>query len=57
MERGTFSQRHAVINDQKNDIKYYPIRQMIDQDHHGRFDVYNSPLSEYGVLGFEYGYS
>ncbi|CAD8141641.1 unnamed protein product [Paramecium octaurelia] len=56
-ERGTFSQRHAVINDQKKDVKYYPLRNQIPTGGNNRFEVYNSPLSEYGVLGFEYGYS
>jgi len=53
--RGTFSHRHGVWVDQKNAKKYFPLRH-ISKDQ-GRFDLYNSPLSEYGVLGFEYGYS
>ncbi len=51
--RGTFSQRHAVWVDQENERKYTPLSQVP----HGRFDVLDSPLSEYGVLGFEYGYA
>ena len=46
-----------MINDQKKDIKYYPLRNYIPAGGNNRFEVYNSPLSEYGVLGFEYGYS
>ena len=51
--RGTFSQRHAVWVDQQSGEKYLPL-QSIDG---GRFEVRDSPLSEFGVLGFEYGYS
>lgn len=51
--RGTFSQRHAVWVDQTNERKYVPLSTVP----HGRFEVHDSPLSEYGVLGFEYGYA
>jgi 2-oxoglutarate dehydrogenase E1 component len=51
--RGTFSQRHAVWVDQTDEHKYLPLAQV----EHGRFEVLDSPLSEYGVLGFEYGYA
>ena len=51
--RGTFSQRHAVWVDQKDEHKYIPLTTVP----HGRFEVLDSPLSEYGVLGFEYGYA
>jgi 2-oxoglutarate dehydrogenase E1 component len=51
--RGTFSQRHAVWVDQTNEEKYIPLAQVP----HGRFEVLDSPLSEFGVLGFEYGYA
>ncbi|MBX3593244.1 2-oxoglutarate dehydrogenase E1 component [Sphingomonas sp.] len=51
--RGTFSQRHAVWVDQTDEHKYIPL----DAIPHGRFEVLDSPLSEYGVLGFEYGYA
>lgn len=53
--RGTFSHRHAMWIDQKNAKKYFPLSHLSDKQ--GRFDVFNSPLSEYGVLGFEFGYS
>ncbi len=51
--RGTFSQRHAAWVDQLNGQKFIPL-QTIEG---GRFEVRDSPLSEFGVLGFEYGYS
>ncbi|KWV96354.1 2-oxoglutarate dehydrogenase E1 component [Erythrobacter sp. AP23] len=51
--RGTFSQRHAVWVDQKDERKYIPLTTLP----HGKFEVYDSPLSEYGVLGFEYGFA
>ncbi|SFN68153.1 2-oxoglutarate dehydrogenase E1 component [Sphingomonas sp. OK281] len=51
--RGTFSQRHAVWVDQTDEHKYVPLQEI----EHGRFEVLDSPLSEYGVLGFEYGYA
>jgi 2-oxoglutarate dehydrogenase E1 component len=51
--RGTFSQRHAVWVDQTSEEKYIPLATVP----HGRFEVLDSPLSEYGVLGFEYGYA
>jgi 2-oxoglutarate dehydrogenase E1 component len=51
--RGTFSQRHAVWVDQQSGDKYIPLTTVEG----GRFEVRDSPLSEFGVLGFEYGYS
>ncbi|WP_423140594.1 2-oxoglutarate dehydrogenase E1 component [Parablastomonas sp. CN1-191] len=51
--RGTFSQRHAVWVDQTTEAKYVPLSTVP----HGTFEVHDSPLSEYGVLGFEYGYA
>jgi 2-oxoglutarate dehydrogenase E1 component len=54
-ERGTFSQRHAVLMDQANEKKYTPLKH-ISKDQ-ARFEVINSMLSEEAVLGFEYGYS
>src|SRR5205085_4007097 len=51
--RGTFSQRHAVWVDQLTGQKYIPLTTIEG----GRFEVRDSPLSEFGVLGFEYGYS
>lgn len=55
VRRGTFSHRHAVFIDQENGSLYFPLAHL-GQDQ-GRFDAINSPLSEYAVLGFEYGYS
>ncbi|MCV0382053.1 MAG: 2-oxoglutarate dehydrogenase E1 component [Erythrobacter sp.] len=51
--RGTFSQRHAIWTDQNDEHKYIPIATLP----HGKFEVYDSILSEYGVLGFEYGFA
>jgi 2-oxoglutarate dehydrogenase E1 component len=51
--RGTFSQRHAVWVDQESGEKFIPLTHVDG----GRFEVRDSPLSEFGVLGFEYGYS
>lgn len=53
--RGTFSHRHAMWVDQKNSGRYAPLKNIADGQ--GKFDVYNSPLSEFAVLGFEFGYS
>jgi len=54
-ERGTFSQRHAVLHDAENGAKHMPLLHLsADQ---ARLDIINSPLCEAGVLGFEYGYS
>ncbi|HEX5257402.1 MAG TPA: 2-oxoglutarate dehydrogenase E1 component, partial [Sphingomicrobium sp.] len=55
--RGTFSQRHAVWVDQQTGEKYIPLCQVDSDLGGGRFEVRDSPLSEFGVLGFEYGYS
>ncbi len=54
-ERGTFSHRHAALVLEDTDQKYIPLQHFSDEA--ARFDVHNSLLSEYGVLGFEYGYS
>ena len=54
-ERGTFSHRHLVFHDPKNGQTYAPIQHLSDA--RASFEVYNSPLSEYACLGFEYGYS
>ena len=54
-ERGTFSQRHAVLIDQENENRYVPFNHV--RDGQARFEVINSMLSEEAVLGFEYGYS
>ncbi|MDC0196267.1 2-oxoglutarate dehydrogenase E1 component [Gammaproteobacteria bacterium] len=54
--RGTFSHRHAVITDQENEDRYFPLSQ-IDPINQAPFEVMDSPLSEFAVLGYEYGYS
>ncbi len=54
-ERGTFSQRHAVLMDQLNEKKYTPLKHIAKDQ--APFEVINSMLSEEAVLGFEYGYS
>lgn len=53
--RGTFSHRHAVWVDQKTEGRYYPLAHL--KTNKALFDVYNSPLSELAVLGFDFGYS
>ncbi|MBK8660088.1 MAG: 2-oxoglutarate dehydrogenase E1 component, partial [Bacteroidetes bacterium] len=55
VKRGTFTHRHAVITDEHTDKEYCRLSNLADEQ--GRFFVYNSHLSEYGVLGYEYGYS
>jgi 2-oxoglutarate dehydrogenase E1 component len=54
-ERGTFSQRHAVLYDAETDERYVPLQNLPLAG--ASFAIYNSPLSEIAVLGFEYGYS
>lgn len=54
--RGTFTQRHAILVDQQNSNEYSPLR-AIASAHGGKFDIYNSSLSEYAGIGFEYGYT
>jgi 2-oxoglutarate dehydrogenase E1 component len=53
--RGTFSHRHSVLHDGKNGKKYVPLNNLAKQK--AKYEVYDSFLSEYAVLGFEYGYS
>ena len=59
--RGTFSQRHAILYDQADGTRYIPLNHLADGGRGGagqaRFQVYDSLLSEYAALGFEYGYS
>ncbi|WP_448223134.1 multifunctional oxoglutarate decarboxylase/oxoglutarate dehydrogenase thiamine pyrophosphate-binding subunit/dihydrolipoyllysine-residue succinyltransferase subunit [Gordonia iterans] len=54
--RGTFTQRHSVLIDRENGSEYTPLN-TIATEGPGRFLVYDSPLSEFAVLGFEYGYA
>ena len=54
-ERGTFSQRHAVLHDCQDGHTYTPLQHLAANQ--APVEIYNSPLSETGVLGFEYGYS
>ena len=56
VERGTFSHRHAVIKSENSEQEIVLLNN-IKPDKHGHFSVYNSLLSEYGVLGFDYGYA
>jgi 2-oxoglutarate dehydrogenase E1 component len=54
-QRGTFSQRHAVLVDQTNQNEYVPLNNI--REGQAKIEIYNSLLSEQGVLGFEYGYT
>ena len=56
--RGTFSQRHAVLYDTQTGAAWAPLSDLQSAEHpQGRFEVFDSSLSEAGVLGFEYGYT
>ena len=55
VERGTFSHRHGVLKTIDSEEKYFPLNN-IDKDQ-AKFEIYNSLLSEYGALGFDYGYA
>lgn len=55
VKRGTFTHRHAVITDENTDEEFNRLSRISDTQ--GKFMIYNSHLSEYGVLGFEYGYA
>jgi len=55
VKRGTFSHRHAVLTDSKTFATYNRINTI--EEKQGKYRIYNSFLSEFGVLGFEYGYS
>jgi 2-oxoglutarate dehydrogenase E1 component len=54
-ERGTFAHRHASFVIQGTDEKYFPLKYISEKQ--APFHIYNSPLSEYAVMGFEYGYA
>ncbi|HLT40126.1 MAG TPA: 2-oxoglutarate dehydrogenase E1 component, partial [Enhygromyxa sp.] len=54
-QRGTFSHRHAVFTDTETGAKWCPLQHL--GHNQGKFRIYNSPLSEFSVLGFEFGYS
>src|SRR5690606_288442 len=54
VQRGTFSHRHAVLTLEDSEERYIPLANVNGGE---RFNIYNSLLSEYGVLGFEYGYA
>ena len=54
-KRGTFNQRHSVLIDIDNEQEYVPLNHLAPEQ--AKYEVYNSILSEAGVLGFEYGYS
>ena len=55
VQRGTFSQRHAVLIDQTNQNEYVPLNNIREKQ--AKIELFNSLLSEVGVLGFEYGYA
>ncbi|QNI37882.1 2-oxoglutarate dehydrogenase E1 component [Edaphobacter albus] len=54
-QRGTFNQRHSVLVDTETEVRYSPLSHLSDKQ--GKFEVYNSLLSEAAVLGFEYGFA
>ncbi|MFI9384185.1 multifunctional oxoglutarate decarboxylase/oxoglutarate dehydrogenase thiamine pyrophosphate-binding subunit/dihydrolipoyllysine-residue succinyltransferase subunit [Kutzneria sp. NPDC052558] len=54
-QRGTFGQRHSVVIDRKTSAEYTPLQNLADPQ--GKFMVYDSALSEFAAVGFEYGYS
>lgn len=55
VERGTFSHRHAVVKKEDSEEEYIPLNHI--ENNQAKFSIYNSLLSEYAALGFEYGYS
>jgi 2-oxoglutarate dehydrogenase E1 component len=56
VERGTFSHRHSVVKVEDSEEEVILINNLEGEDV-GKFNIFNSPLSEYGVLGFDYGYA
>ncbi len=54
VERGTFSHRHAILKEEKSEKEIIPLNNINSEV---QFEAYNSLLSEYGVLGFDYGYA
>jgi len=54
-ERGTFSHRHSSLTLEDKEEKYIPLKHVSEKQ--AEFHIFNSPLSEYGVMGFEYGYA
>ncbi|MEG9435743.1 2-oxoglutarate dehydrogenase E1 component [Edaphobacter sp. HDX4] len=54
-QRGTFNQRHSIVVDTETEVRYSPLAHLSEKQ--GRFEVYNSLLSEAAVLGFEYGFA
>ncbi len=55
VERGTFGHRHAVLKDAETEEEYVPLNHLVEGQQ--QMEIYNSHLSEFAVLGFEYGYS
>ena len=55
VERGTFSHRHAILKDKQSEENFIPLNYV--NKFQGNFEIYNSLLSEYAVMGFEYGYA
>jgi 2-oxoglutarate dehydrogenase E1 component len=55
VERGTFSQRHAVFHDAVTGKQYVPLQEFAQA--RGSFEIHNSPLTENGTIGFEFGYN
>lgn len=55
IQRGTFSHRHAVLHDAETNANHNSLAHIGEGQ--GKFEIYNSLLSEYGVMGFEYGYA
>jgi 2-oxoglutarate dehydrogenase E1 component len=57
VKRGTFSHRHACLYDEVTNEEYNRLDHIAEDGKQGKFHIYNSHLSEYGILGFEFGYS